>query len=99
PYLTDYGADGYAALVYGQAGVKLPFTGLSATAEAVLSRGTDTSLPDFQAEEQYNFIDNLLVYVRAKAEYRIMKPADDKSQAPDLKLEFKGPYVGLDIHF
>lgn len=99
PYLTDYEADGYAALVYGQAGVKLPFTGLSAKAEAVLSRGSDTSLTDLQAEVQYNFIDNLLVDVGAKAGYRIMKVDAEQSQAPDLKLEFKGPYVGLDIHF
>ncbi|EBL5619791.1 TIGR04219 family outer membrane beta-barrel protein, partial [Salmonella enterica subsp. enterica serovar Agona] len=63
---TQYDLDEYSPLLYATAGVKLPFTGMSAKAEAVYSHGSDTRKTDVQAELQYDFIDNLLVDVGAK---------------------------------
>ncbi|WP_312211330.1 TIGR04219 family outer membrane beta-barrel protein, partial [Acinetobacter variabilis] len=59
--LTQYDLDEYSPLLYATAGVKLPFTGMSAKAEAVYSHGSDIKKTDVQAELQYDFIDNLLV--------------------------------------
>ena len=39
--LTQYDLDEYSPLLYATAGVKLPFTGMSAKAEAVYSHGSD----------------------------------------------------------
>ncbi|KGT47551.1 MULTISPECIES: TIGR04219 family outer membrane beta-barrel protein [Acinetobacter] len=97
--LTQYDLDEYSPLVYATAGVKLPFTGMSAKAEAVYSHGSDTKKTDVQAELQYDFVDNLLVDVGAKVGYRIMNIDAEQKNAADLELEFKGPYIGLDIHF
>ena len=96
---TQYDLDEYSPLLYATAGVKLPFTGMSAKAEAVYSHGSDTRKTDVQAELQYDFIDNLLVDVGAKIGYRMMQVDFEQDQRPDLQLEFKGPYIGLDIHF
>ncbi len=86
-------------VIYGSAGVKLPFTGLSAKAELLYSNVNDTKITDAQAELQYNFIDNLLVDVGLKAGYRILDIKLDDYEKNDLKFNFKGPYIGLDIHF
>ena len=96
---TQYDLDEYSPLLYATAGVKLPFTGMSAKAEAVYSHGSDTRKTDVQAELQYDFIDNLLVDVGAKIGYRLMQVDFEQDQHPDLQLEFKGPYIGLDVHF
>lgn len=97
--LTQYDLDEYSPLLYATAGVKLPFTGMSAKAEAVYSHGSDTKKTDVQAELQYDFIDNLAVDLGAKLGYRIMKIDAEQNNVPDLQLEFKGPYIGLDMHF
>ena len=97
--LSQYDLDEYSPLLYATAGVKLPFTGMSAKAEAVYSHGSDTKKTDVQAELQYDFIDNLAVDLGAKLGYRIMKIDAEQNNVPDLQLEFKGPYIGLDIHF
>lgn len=86
-------------VIYGSAGVKLPFTGLSAKAELLYSNINDTKITDAQAELQYNFIDNLLVDVGLKAGYRILDVKLDDYDKNDVKFNFKGPYIGLDMHF
>lgn len=96
---NQYDLDEYSPLLYASVGVKLPFTGMSAKAEAIYSHGSDSQKTDVQAELQYNFIDNLLVDVGAKIGYRVMQVDVEQEQRPDLQLEFKGPYIGLDIHF
>ncbi|MEV4850518.1 TIGR04219 family outer membrane beta-barrel protein [Acinetobacter lwoffii] len=96
---NQYDLDEYSPLLYATVGVKLPFTGMSAKAEAIYSHGSDSQKTDVQAELQYDFIDNLLVDVGAKIGYRMMQVDFEQDQRPDLQLEFKGPYIGLDIHF
>ncbi len=90
-------------MIYGAAGVKLPLTGLSAKAELLYSNYEDTQLTDAKAELQYNFVDNLLVDVGLKAGYRILDIQFDDYESNNLKndlsFEFKGPYIGVDIHF
>ncbi|TCB80503.1 TIGR04219 family outer membrane beta-barrel protein [Acinetobacter sp. ANC 4173] len=86
-------------IIYGTVGGKLPFTGLSAKAELTYSNFNDVQLTDALAEIQYNFIDNMLVDVGVKAGYRIFTVDLDDYNRNDIKLEFKGPYIGLDAHF
>ncbi|NCI79734.1 TIGR04219 family outer membrane beta-barrel protein [Acinetobacter kanungonis] len=86
-------------IIYGTVGGKLPLTGLSAKAEMTYSNFDDAQLTDALAEIQYNFIDNMLVDVGLKAGYRIFTVDLDDYNRSDIKLEFKGPYIGLDAHF
>lgn len=97
--VSQYDFSEYTPLVYAQAALKLPFTGASAKAEVVYSQGSDIKRSDIQAELQYDFIDNLLVDVGAKVGYRIMNIEVEQKNLADLELEFKGPYIGVDIHF
>lgn len=76
-------------VIYGSAGVKLPFTGLSAKAELLYSNVNDTKITDAQAELQYNFIDNLLVDVGLKAGYRILDIKLDDYEKMTLNLILK----------
>lgn len=86
-------------IIYGTVGGKLPFTGLSAKAELTYSNFDDAQLTDALAEIQYNFIDNMLVDVGVKAGYRIFTVDLDDYNRNDIKLDFKGPYIGLNAHF
>ena len=97
--LSKTDIDKTVPVIYGSAGVKLPFTGLSTKAELLYSNFNDTKITDAQAELQYNFIDNLLVDVGLKAGYRILDIKLDDYEKNDLKFNFKGPYIGLDVHF
>ena len=97
--LSKTDIDKTVPVIYATAGAKLPFTGLSAKGEVLYSNFNDAKITDAQAELQYNFIDNLLVDVGLKAGYRILDIKLDDYEKNDLKFDFKGPYIGLDIHF
>lgn len=86
-------------LAYVQAGLKLPFTGLSAKAEANYAKNSDHVVTDAQAEVKYNFIDNMLLDIGLKAGYRILDIKFDEGSANETQFEFKGPYLGLEVHF
>ena len=91
--------DEYAPIIYAAAGVKLPFTGLNAKAEATYTNVNDVKITDAQAEFQYNFIQSMLADVGLKAGYRILNVELDDTESRNMKFEFKGPYIGLDAHF
>lgn len=97
--LSKTDIDKTVPVIYATAGAKLPFTGLSAKGEVLYSNFNDAKITDAQAELQYNFIDNLLVDVGLKAGYRILDIKLNEYEKNDLKFNFKGPYIGLDIHF
>lgn len=91
--------DEYAPIIYAEIGGKLPFTGLSAKAEATYTNVNDVKITDAQAEVQYNFIQSILLDLGAKVGYRIMNIELDNIDKRDMKFEFKGPYIGLNAHF
>ena len=91
--------DEYAPIIYAEAGAKLPFTGLSAKAEATYTNVNDVKITDAQAELQYDFIQSIAVDLGLKAGYRILNIELDDLDNRDMRFEFKGPYVGLNAHF
>jgi outer membrane protein len=86
-------------MLYAQAGVKLPLTGLSANAEVSVAGLNHEQVTDAQAELKYNFIDSVLVDVGAKIGYRILDIQLKKDSDDEAKLKFKGPYLGVEAHF
>lgn len=88
-------------MAYASAGVKLPFTGLSAKAEVGVAHDSKYKATDAQAEIKYNFVDKALVDMGAKAGYRILTVEADElfKDKSNYKNDFKGPYVGLEVHF
>jgi outer membrane protein len=88
-----------APMLYASAGGKLPFTGLSAKAEVLATNYDDTQITDASAEIKYNFVENLLIDLGAKAGYRILNIELDDQDGFDTKFDFDGPYIGLEAHF
>lgn len=87
-------------MLYGSVGAKLPFTGLSAKAEALLTKYSNKQVSDVSAEIKYDFIDNILLDVGGKVGYRLLNIDLDKQQGDiDSKFRFDGPYLGLEAHF
>ena len=91
--------DQYSPIIYAELGAKLPFTGLSAKAEATYTNVNDVKITDAQAEIQYNFVQSLLLDVGAKVGYRVLNIQLNDLNDRDMKFDFKGPYIGLDAHF
>ncbi|WP_173911925.1 TIGR04219 family outer membrane beta-barrel protein [Acinetobacter sp. Marseille-Q1618] len=96
---TSVDVDEYSPIIYAEVGGKLPFTGLSAKAEATYTNVNDVKITDAQAEVQYNFVQSMLLDLGAKVGYRVMNIELDDIDKRDMKFEFKGPYIGLDAHF
>lgn len=91
--------DQYSPIIYAELGAKLPFTGLSAKAEATYTNVNDVKITDAQAEIQYNFVQSLLLDVGAKVGYRVLNIQLNDLNDRDMKFDFKGPYIGLNAHF
>ena len=87
-----------APIAYASVGAKLPFTGLSAKGEVVVGANSDVTLTDVQAELQYDFVQSILLDVGAKVGYRYMYIDVDENKTK-YKLDFNGPYIGLNAHF
>lgn len=86
-------------MAYASVGGSLPFTGFSFKAEAAGVSYDGSSVSDIQAEVKYDFIDNLAVDLGLKAGYRQLKVDLEDVEKTDANLDFKGPYLGLEVHF
>ena len=86
-------------MIYAQAGAKLPFTGLSAKAEATYTNVNDVKITDAQAEIQYDFVKSIVLDLGAKVGYRVLNIELSDLDNRDMKFNFKGPYIGLNAHF
>ena len=89
----------YSPIIYAEAGVKLPFTGLSAKAEATYTNVNDVKITDAQAEVQYDFVKSIALDLGAKVGYRVLNIELNDLDKRDMKFDFKGPYIGLNAHF
>lgn len=86
-------------MAYASVGGSLPFTGFSFKAEAAGVSYDGSSVSDIQAEVKYDFINNLVVDLGLKAGYRQLKVDLNDVENTDANLDFKGPYLGLEVHF
>lgn len=98
-FSRNINVDKYSPIIYAEAGVKLPFTGLSAKAEATYTNVNDVKITDAQAEFQYDFVKTIFLDLGAKVGYRILNIELNDIDKSDMKFDFKGPYIGLNAHF
>ena len=97
-FSRNINVDEYSPIIYAEAGVKLPFTGLSAKAEATYTNVNDVKITDAQAEFQYDFVKTIFLDLGAKVGYRILNIELNDIDKSDMKFDFKGPYIGLNAH-
>lgn len=86
-------------LVYLAASVKLPFTGLSVNTEGTGIQYQGSSLSDLKAEIRYDLVKTLPMDIGLKLGYRKQNINLKDIEHTDAKLDVKGPYLGLGIHF
>lgn len=98
-FSRNINVDEYSPIIYAEAGVKLPFTGLSAKAEATYTNVNDVKITDAQAEFQYDFVKTIFLDLGAKVGYRILNIELNDIDKSDMKFDFKGPYIGVNAHF
>ena len=98
-FSRNINVDEYSPIIYAEVGVKLPFTGLSAKAEATYTNVNDVKITDAQAEFQYDFVKTIFLDLGAKVGYRILNIELNDIDKSDMKFDFKGPYIGLNAHF
>ena len=84
---------------YGLIGVGLPFTGLSAYARGHALAIDSSSLQDVEVALQYQFFDTLLLDGSIQVGYRYFNLELDNVAGLYSDVEFKGPFVGLQLHF
>lgn len=84
---------------YLSAGAKLPLTGLSVKAEVAGVSYSGSRLTDAQAEIMYKAIDNPIIGVGIKAGYRQITAKLEDVEDTDANIDFKGPYLGVEVHF
>lgn len=98
--IEQYQLSSNVGALYLQASMQLPFTGLSTKTELTFSQSSDVTVKDLQAEIQYDFLrKSYLVDLGGKLGYRYMTVDLDFSEQNKVKQEFKGPYLGLNLHF
>ncbi|AVJ56909.1 hypothetical protein C5610_11825 [Idiomarina sp. OT37-5b] len=90
---------GVVPTAYAAARIGLPFTNWTVTGEAKAISFDDSNLHDIQAALEYRVIDNLAVDISISAGYRAMKVELDDIDNIYSDLNFKGPFVSLDVHF
>ena len=99
----DSKADKTVPAIYLSAGGKLPFTGLSAKAEALVGKNGSSDFNDLNAEAKYNIMENIALDLGVKLGYRAMTihvdNHDSSQNNKQDKIEMNGPYLGLEAHF
>lgn len=86
-------------LLYLDAKVGLPGTGLDVFASGQATRFQDSHYYDVQAGIGYQLIDNLLVDVRLKLGYRAIDMQLDDLDNLYAELKFNGVFAGIAVHF
>lgn len=85
---------GYAMVSGG-----LPFSGLSMYGRAHAFTFDDSELTDIEAAVEYRFLDSALLDGTLQIGYRVFNLELDNVAGVYSDLEFKGPFVGLELHF
>lgn len=86
-------------ILYASATIKLPLTGLSATASGNGLSYQGSSISDLSAAVQYQLIDVPMFDLNLRGGYRQIKLKLRDVDNIDADATFKGPFVGLQAHF
>jgi outer membrane protein len=86
-------------VVYANATVKLPFTGLSANATGNGMSYKGSSITDLSAAVQYKLVDVPGFDFNVRAGYRQVHLKLDDVDNIDADVTFKGPFLGVQAHF
>jgi len=92
-------ASGWIPTAYGHVRLGIPATDLTLFARGSFLAIDDSSLRDVEAGIEYRLVENLAVDVNLQLGYRDTKIELDDLDDVYTDLQFKGPYLGLEVHF
>jgi len=92
-------SDGWISTGYAQVRVGIPATDLTVYGLANAITVDDSSIRDVEAGIEYRMIENLAIDLNLQLGYRDVKIELDDLDGIYSDLQFKGPYLGLEIHF
>jgi len=95
----DVNASAIIPMLYASTIVGLPFTGFNVFAQGNFLSIDDSTLYDYQAGVSYELVDNLAVDINLTVGYRAVKLELDDLDDLYADLDFKGVFVGTEIHF
>lgn len=93
------GADGWVPTLYAHARFGIPATDWTVYALGNAISIDDNSIRDIEAGFEYRLVENLAVDINLQLGYRSVRIELDDLDNMFADLEFKGPYLGLEIHF
>lgn len=92
-------SDGWIPTGYAQLRVGIPATPLTVYGLANAVSVDDSSVRDIEAGIEYRLIENLAVDLNLQLGYRDITIELDDLDGIYSDLQFKGPYLGLEVHF
>lgn len=92
-------SDGWVPTGYAQLRVGIPATPLTAYALANAISIDDSSIRDIEAGIEYRLLDNLAIDLNLQLGYRDIQIELDDLDSAYTDLQFKGPYLGVEVHF
>lgn len=96
---NEANGDGWVPTLYSQVRVGIPATDLTVYALANAISIDDSSIRDVEAGIEYRLIENLAIDLNLQLGYRDMQIELDDADGLYSDISFKGPYLGLEIHF
>lgn len=92
-------SDGWIPTGYAQVRVGIPMTDLTVYGLANAVSIDDSSIRDVEAGIEYRLIENLAIDLNLQLGYRDVTIELDDLDGIYSDVQFKGPYLGLEIHF
>lgn len=92
-------SDGWVPTAYGQVRVGIPATDFTIYGLANAISVDDSEIRDLEAGIEYRLIENLAIDLNLQLGYRDITIELDDLDGVYSDLRFKGPYLGLEVHF
>ncbi|CAB0151679.1 hypothetical protein PSI9734_02054 [Pseudidiomarina piscicola] len=98
-FFTTQATDGWIPTLYSQLRVGIPATPFTVYGIANAVSVDDSKVEDYEAGLEYRMVENLAVDVNLQLGYRVFNIELDDLDDVYSDLEYRGPYLGLEIHF
>lgn len=98
-YENGIRSDGWVPTGYAHLRVGIPMTGFTLYGLANAVSIDDSDVRDLEVGVEYRLVDSLALDLNLQVGYRDIQIELDGLDGIDSDLKFKGPYLGLEIHF
>lgn len=98
-FMRASATDGWIPTLYSQLRVGIPATPFTVYGIANALSIDDSKIEDYEAGIEYRVVENLAVDLNLQLGYRVFNIELDDLDNVYSNLEYRGPYLGLEVHF